>query len=77
MEAIRKKVKRSGRYLTIEIPDSFKADEIEVILLPAESEIESQDDREKWMENAMTFYNQFHFDIKNLDWNRDELYDQG
>jgi ribosomal protein S17E len=43
MEAIRRqKVKRTGRQVTVELPDDFKAEEMEVIILPSTEEEEKK-----------------------------------
>lgn len=38
MEAIRKKIKRKGNKITIELPEDFIAEEIEMIIFPYDSE---------------------------------------
>lgn len=39
MEAIRKIIHREGNTLTIELPDSFKAQTVELIILPADDAV--------------------------------------
>lgn len=81
MEAIRKKIKRNGSdTITFKLPENFKAENLELIILPDEEEInskdfkaESDDDYKKRMKD---FYDKFSFDIKSLKFDRDELYDR-
>jgi hypothetical protein len=41
MEAVRKKrVRRTGRQVTVDLPDDFKAEEVDVIILPSTEEDE-------------------------------------
>lgn len=81
MEAIRKKIKRNGSdTITFKLPENFKAENLELIILPDEEEIKSEDDIEKSVEEyrirMKDFYNKFGFDIKRLKFDRDELYDR-
>lgn len=50
MEALRKKMKRTGNKLIIELPEDFIADEIEMIILPVlkESEDDLITDKKAW-----------------------------
>lgn len=51
MEAIRKKIKRNGsNTITFKIPENFKAENLELIILPDEEEIISGDDIEESVE---------------------------
>lgn len=81
MQAIRKeKVKRIGRQITIELPDDFKAEEVDLIIWPSTDEPEeiARDPikLDKWREELKQFYSTFNVDLSNFKFNRDELYDR-
>ncbi|MDQ3019139.1 MAG: hypothetical protein M3R36_01000 [Bacteroidota bacterium] len=51
MEAIRRKIKRTGNKLIIELPEDFIAEEIEMIIFPYESSEErnsSENETDNW-----------------------------
>ncbi|MEO8209481.1 MAG: hypothetical protein ABI840_02885 [bacterium] len=51
MEAIRRKIKRTGNKLIIELPEDFIAEEIEMIIFPKESSEErnsSENETDNW-----------------------------
>jgi hypothetical protein len=77
MEAIRKKnVKRIGKHVTVELPDSFKAKEVDVIILPSTEENENLVDIESWRKSLHDEFSKFNVDLSNYKFNRDELYDR-
>lgn len=80
MEAIRRqKVKRTGRQVTVELPDDFKAEEMEVIILPSTEEEEkklSAIDLKEWRRSLIEEFSKFNVDLTNFKFNRDELYDR-
>ena len=79
MEAIRKKIKRNGRNkITIELPDDFKADNIEVIIQSDEENKSGEVNKENvvdYRQRMREFYCKFNVDLSNFKFNRDELYD--
>ncbi len=80
MEAIRKeKVKRIGSKITVELPDEFKAEEVDVIILPSKGDslsIEKPIDVVEWRKDLIKEFSQFNVDLSNLKYTRDELYDR-
>jgi RNase P protein component len=80
MEAIRrKKVKRIGRQVTVDLPDDFKAEEVDVIILPSKEENDSPEspiDIEEWRKSLKEEFSKFNVDLSNLKYTRDELYDR-
>jgi hypothetical protein len=79
MEAIRKKkIKRKGRQVIIDLPDDFKAEEVDAILWPSEGEDESikKVELDKWKKEMDEFYSKFNVDLSSFKFNRDELYDR-
>jgi len=81
METIIKKIKRNGRNkITIELPEDFKADNIEVIIKSDSDEIhplvEKEKDNEKFRSELRVFYSKFNVDLRKYKFNRDELYDR-
>ena len=80
MEAIRRqKVKRTGRQVTVELPDDFKAEEMEVIILPSTEEEEkklSAIDLKEWRRSLIEEFSKFNVNLTNFKFNRDELYDR-
>lgn len=81
MEAIRKKIKRNGSdTITFKLPDNFKAENLELIILPDDEEVmsksENEESDEHYKQRMKHFYDKFSFDIKNLKLDRDELYDR-
>lgn len=78
MEAIRKKkVRRTGRQITVDLPDDFKAEEMEVIILPEEEEKRpSAIDLIEWRRSLIEEFSKFNVDLSNFKFNRDELYDR-
>lgn len=78
MNAIRKILKREGNQITFELPEDFRAENVELIILPAEDQ---QDEKamsvEKPLaEKAREFYKDFNTDLSNYKFNREELYDR-
>jgi hypothetical protein len=80
MEAIRKKkVRRSGKHVTIELPDDFKAEEVDIIVLPSKEEndpIANSIDLEEWRKSLKEEFSKFNVDLSNLKYTRDELYER-
>lgn len=79
MEAIRKtKVKRTGRQIIIDLPDDFKAEEVDMILWPSENESEDKKeiDIEAGRAQLKADFSKFNVDLSNLKYTRDELYDR-
>ena len=80
MEAIRKKrVRRTGRHVTVELPDDFKAEEVDVIILPSTEEDEkaiSKTELAEWRKSLVEEFSIFNVDLSNFKFNRDELYDR-
>lgn len=78
MEAIRKKIKRNGNKITIELPEDFKAENIELIILSDEKEevTLNKDKKKSLSEEALEFYTNFKADMSNYKFDRDELHDR-
>jgi hypothetical protein len=80
MEAIRKKrVRRTGRQVTVELPDDFKAEEVDVIILPSTEEDEkaiSKTELAEWRKSLVEEFSKFNVDLSDFKFNRDELYDR-
>jgi len=80
MEAIRKKrVRRTGRHVTVELPDDFKAEEVDVIILPSTEEDEQKigkTELAEWRKSLVEEFSKFNVDLSNFKFNRDELYDR-
>ncbi|HRJ30824.1 MAG TPA: hypothetical protein PLV21_15340 [Cyclobacteriaceae bacterium] len=78
MEAIRrKKVKRIGKKIIIELPDSFKANEVDLIIWPSQEEkTENKVDTKLWKKNLTKFYADFNINVSKFKFNREELYDR-
>ncbi len=80
MEAIRKKrVRRTGRQVTVDLPDDFKAEEVDVIILPSTEEDEkaiSKTELAEWRKSLVEEFSIFNVDLSNFKFNRDELYDR-
>ena len=81
MEAIqKKKIKRTGKQVIIDLPDDFKAEEVDAILWPSSGEdTESKftpSEIEAWRKDLKEFYSQFNIDLSQFKFNRDELYDR-
>jgi hypothetical protein len=78
MEAIRKKVKRTGRQITVELPDDFRAEEMDVIILPSNEDEKKigVTDLVEWRKSLVEEFSKFNVDLSNFKFNRDELYDR-
>lgn len=80
MEAVRKKrIKRTGQQITIDLPKEFKAEEVDVIILPSSEDDEkkmSEAELAEWRKDLIEFYSKFNVDLSNFKFNRDELYDR-
>ncbi|MDQ3019663.1 MAG: hypothetical protein M3R36_03705 [Bacteroidota bacterium] len=80
MEAIRKKIKRNGNKITFDLPEDFKAENIELIILPDDNEEKSSQKSEKkkksLSEEALEFYGKYKVDMSNYKFDRDELHDR-
>jgi len=81
MDTITRKIKRNGRNkITIELPDDFKGENLEIIIksdlekiLP---ETENQTADENLRSGLRKFYSDFKIDLSKFKFNRDELYDK-
>ena len=80
MEAIRKeRVKIIGRQITIVLPADFKAEEVDVIVLPSKVENEDSEisiDLIEWRKKLKEEFSRFNVDLSNLKYSRDELYER-
>jgi hypothetical protein len=81
MEAIRKKkIKRTGKQLIIDLPEDFKAEEVDVIVWRSQDEelqpAENSKSLESWKLDLKKYYSNFNVDLSNFKFNRDELYDR-
>ncbi len=80
MEAVRKKrVRRTGRQVTVELPDDFKAEEVDVIILPSTEEDEQtigKTELAEWRKSLVEEFSKFDVDLSDFKFNRDELYDR-
>jgi hypothetical protein len=78
MEAIRQKIKRNGNKITIELPEDFKAENIELIILSDEKEevISNKKKKKSLSKEALEFYGKYKVDMKNYKFDRDELHDR-
>lgn len=80
MEAVRKKkVRRTGRQVTVELPDDFKAEEVDVIILPSTEEDEQtigKTELAEWRKSLVEEFSKFNVDLSDFKFNRDELYDR-
>lgn len=81
MDTITRKIKRNGRNkITIELPDDFKGEDLEIIIKPdlekIGTEAESFKDDEKLRSELREFYSNFKVDLSKFKFNRDELYDR-
>ena len=71
MDAIRQKIKRTGNKLIIDLPDEFKSEMFELILLPIENNTNESDDQlTEWsdfsLRNLENFYNKDEPDYTNV-----------
>ena len=80
MEAVRKKrIKRVGQQITIDLPKEFKAEEVDVIILPSREDEEkelSENELAEWRRSLIEEFSKFNVDLSNFKFNRDELYDR-
>lgn len=79
MEAVRRKLTRKGKQVIIDLPDDFKSEKVEVIVLPdTDEEGKEMTPRElvAWRIELADFYSKFKVDLSNFKFNRDELYDR-
>ncbi|MDQ3019284.1 MAG: hypothetical protein M3R36_01745 [Bacteroidota bacterium] len=79
METIRKKIKRNGRNrITIELPEDFKAENLEIIIKADDKEeIKNNSDGEKKLaEEALEYYKNYQVDLSKFRFDRDELHDR-
>jgi rhamnose utilization protein RhaD (predicted bifunctional aldolase and dehydrogenase) len=78
MEAVRKKLTRKGKQVIIDLPDHFKSEKVEVIILPAsEEEVEMTPEKlAAWKEDLAQYYSTFKADLSNFKFNREKLYDR-
>ena len=80
MEAIRKnRIKTHNRKVTIDLPENFNAEEVDIIIWASEKtaeSLQSEVDNDKWRKDIKDFYAGFKVDLSNFKFNRDELYDR-
>jgi hypothetical protein len=78
MNAIRKTIKREGNELRIVLPDDFKAEEFDVIVLPKEEPVTAKEEFniDEYRKSIIDFYANYQADLTNFKFNRDELYDR-
>lgn len=79
METIIKKIKRNGRSkITIELPEDFKAENLEVtIKVDEKEEFKNNSDKKKSLaEEASEYYKDFQVDLSKYKFDRDELHDR-
>ncbi|HEY9488465.1 MAG TPA: hypothetical protein VIQ51_09035 [Chryseosolibacter sp.] len=81
MDAIRKKrIKRTGRQVIVDLPENFTAEEVDLILWPSIEENENvkknQTDLLEWRKDIEQFYSKYNVDLSGFEFNRDELYDR-
>ncbi len=79
MDTITRKIKRNGRNkITIELPDDFIAENIEVIIKADEKdELKNNSNKgKKLAEEAFDYYKDFRVDLSNYKFDRDELHDR-
>ncbi len=75
METIRKKIKRNGRNkITIELPEDFKAENLEVIIKDDDKEESNKNSERKksLAEEALEYYKDFRVDLSNFKFDRDD-----
>lgn len=80
MEAIRKKkVKRIGKQIIVDLPEDFKAEEVDLILWASQEETETnQKDKsiDTWRTDLKAYYSKFNVNLSDFKFNRDDLYDR-
>ena len=78
MNAIRKIVQREGNELRIILPEDFKSEKFEVIVLPSDEAIENINDinLEAYQQAIRNRWSKFNVDLTNFKFNRDELYER-
>ena len=78
MNAIRKIMKRDGNRLDVELPEDFKAESVELIILPIDEQqvIENAQTDEQFRIEMMEFYSKYNADLSNYKFNRDDVYDR-
>ena len=79
MEAIRKnRIKTHNRKVTIDLPENFNAEEVDMIIWASEKKDDQQNvvNIEEWRKDVRDFYAGFKVDLSNFKFNRDELYDR-
>jgi hypothetical protein len=76
-EFIVKKIKVINRQITIDLPEEFKAEEVNIIVTPSKEEKKYSDSElAKWRKELIQEYSHFNVDLSNYKFNRDELYDR-
>ena len=74
MEALRKIITLKDNILKVILPEHFRAKKVEIIVIPADDN--SSANREQLLLRYEKQYANLRFDIRNLKYNRDELYDR-
>ncbi|MBK9333028.1 MAG: hypothetical protein IPM96_11640 [Ignavibacteria bacterium] len=77
METITRKIKRNGRNkITIELPEDFIAENIEVTIKADEKEeLKNNSKKISLAEEAFEYYKDIRVDLNNYKFDRDELHD--
>ncbi len=75
MDALRKIIILKDNILKVILPERFRAKKIAIIVIPADED-SAGTDREQLLLRYKPQYAHLSFDIKNLKYNRDELYDR-
>jgi ribonucleotide reductase beta subunit family protein with ferritin-like domain len=76
-EFIVKKIKVINRQITIDLPEEFKAEEVNIIVTFSKEEKKYSDSElAKWRKELIKEYSHFNVDLSNYKFNRDELYDR-
>ena len=78
MNAIRKIVQREGNELRILLPEEFKSEKFEVIVLPSDEGIENKNEfnMDEYHQSIRDYWADLRADLSNYKFNRDELYDR-
>lgn len=75
MQAVRKVQKVTGTHLTIELPEHFVAQDVEIIVIPYQPEVPSMQEDEGWKEDffAVSQWNITEEEVKVKSWAIPEL----
>jgi hypothetical protein len=79
MDTITKKIMRNGKnIITIELPEDFLAENIEVTIKADEKDkiYYNSEKKKSLADEAFDYYKDFRFDLSNYKFDRDELHDR-